>query len=192
MNIDLLSAAHRILSENGFSHIPSFKLERLDDSKYALFEDPFSIVAVVVYETWADLLGEWQGAQSSFVELISKHISKEEQKRWDAYLVLWTSDVIPLSEIGRSQKIQYDTSRVRKMVSAGDQLKSLADINKALTPLLPLSEVHADSVQDNALDLIPRLLQTGDLSEDKIRAVVTAFDQQESLMEVLHSYQESL
>ena len=55
-----------------------------------LFEDPFGIIAIHVYETWERLITDWPRAQGSLVDLISKHVQRAEPKSWEGYLVLFT------------------------------------------------------------------------------------------------------
>jgi len=184
---DLLAACRDILSKNGFSEVLDFHLFNLDANTHCLFEDAYSLAAVVVYETWSDLLHGWIDAQTSFVELISNHISKEEQKSWEGYLLIWTTDFVPISEIDERQRIQYDIGRVRKLVSTGENLNELADIERALLPLLPISDSFEQKKETSILERIPNLLATKELPKEKIRAVIDAFETQNSALESLHN-----
>ncbi len=77
---EILAAATNILSKNGFSEIESIYLKGIDRESYRLFEDVYSIVAVVAFPNWQALVSGWIEAQSSLVELISEHLSQEEDK----------------------------------------------------------------------------------------------------------------
>ena len=185
---DMLSAARETLVRNGFAEVTLYSLAKIDSSNQGIFEDPYSLVSIVVFETWSDLFREWSEAQASFVELISEHISKDEKKRWDCYLVLWTPDFIPPAELEERQLIRYDTGRVRKLIASGEEIRELADVATALLPLLPIAENVSASTQESVLDRIPALLESKELPQTIIRAVVEAFEKQESLVEAIHNY----
>lgn len=185
---NLISAAKEVFEKNGFAEVTMYALSGIDSSNHCLYEDPYSLVALVVFETWADLSNMWQEIQSTFVELISDHISSTENKRWDCYLLLWTPDRIPSTEVEIRRRIQYDTGRVRKLIATGDDLHEIVDVGNALLPLLPLTESVLTSSQSSILDRIPEILSTTELPKDKIQVVVRAFEQNESLIEALYDY----
>jgi len=187
---ELQAAARDILERNGFSEITQHQLAGFDNSSNCMFEDAYSIVSIVFYSTWDDLKRNWQLAQTAFVELISEHISRDEQKSWEGYLMLWTTDFVPFSEIEYRQQIQYNTGRVRKLISSGEHLKEIGDVYHALLPLLPITESFDQAADDSVLKRIPELLQTSTLPKGKIQAVVNAFEKQESLMEAMHDSDE--
>ena len=125
---DMLSVARETLVRNGFTEVILYTLAEIDSSNQGLFEDPYSLVAIVVFDTWSDLFREWSEVQASFVELISQHISKEERKSWDCYLLLWTPDFVPPAQLEKRQSIRYDTGRVRKLIASGEEIRELADV----------------------------------------------------------------
>ena len=148
---DMLSAARETLLENGFTEATSHHLDGIDRSHQALYEDSYSLVAIVVFETWSDLLREWPEAQSSFVELISENISRDESKTWDCYLLLWTPDLFPRDKSEERQAIRYNTGRVRKLIASGAEMRELGDVSTALLPLLPITESTSASTRDSRL-----------------------------------------
>ena len=186
----LLAAARTTLGSGGFSEITQHCLPGFDESSSCLFEDKYSVVAIVFYESWADLKNNWEQAQIAFVELISEHISKDELKSWEGYLLLWTTDYIPLSDAEARQQIQYNTGRVRKLICSGEQLKEIVGVNTALLPLLPITDFLGQGSDENVLAMIPDLLQSSEISKNKIQTVVSAFEQHESLVEALHNFKE--
>jgi hypothetical protein len=184
---DMLSAARETFVNNGFTEVTLYNLAEVDSSNYDLFEDPYSLVAIIVFETWSDLFRGWSEAQASFVDLISEHISKDERKSWDCYLLLWTPDIVPPAQFQKRQSIRYDTGRVRKLIASGEEIRELADVEAALLPLLPITGNVSASTGESVLDRIPALLETKGLPRTTIRAVVDAFERQESLVESLHN-----
>lgn len=186
--LDLLVAATDILVRNGFSRATPHILPEIDFSRQAIFEDPYSIVAIIVFDTWHELVSKWANAQTSFVDLVSRNISKDEMKSWDCYLLLWTADYTPFSSSGEREVIRYDTSRVRKLVASGEELKEIADVEAALLPLLPIVDTINASTQMGVLDRIPSLLESRELSASKIQRVIDAFEKQESLAEAIHNF----
>lgn len=187
---ELLAAARDILERNGFSEITKHELAGFDASSNCMFEDLYSLVAIVFYNTWDDLKRDWELAQTAFVELISDHISRNEQKSWEGYLLLWTTDLVPLSEVETRQQIQYNTGRVRKLISSGEHLKEIADVNQALLPLLPITDSFNQSADKDVLKRLPELLESTELPKEKIQAVVDAFEDNESLIEAMHNFEE--
>ena len=112
--IEILAGATNILCKNGFFEVESIYLKGIDRESHRLFEDAYSIVAVVAFPNWQDLVSGWIETQSSLVELISAHVSQEEDKRWEGYLAMLTTSLVPTSE---QQQIESSTSRPRWPVS---------------------------------------------------------------------------
>jgi hypothetical protein len=155
-------------------------------SNARLFEDPYGIVAVVVYETWGDLAGAWPDAQGRLVELISSHLRRPEPKSWEGYLVLLTPAVCPSTARSEAAAIRYDTNRVRKLVATGDELPTLDDVEQALLPLLPLQVESQLGTSSALLDRLPDLLAGRGIDAEAARTVVRAFTENESILERLH------
>ena len=183
---EILAAATSVLCKHGFTEVDNFALAGVDRSSQRLFEDTYSIVAIVAFQTWSDLVKEWIDSQASLVELISEHLSRDEYKTWEGYLVLLTSGLVPTSEVPQIERIRYDTGRVRKLVSTGAQLKEVSDVEEALLPLLPLDEPLEDASADAVLSRLPELLGGQELPSNSIQIVVDAFLKQEPLIESLH------
>src|SRR4051794_25042329 len=113
----LVAAASDLLLSGGYSEVPA---ESGWSSNSRLFEDPYGIVALVVYDTWVDLDSTWTDAQGLLVELISEHFRQPEPKSWDGYLILLTPGIAPSDARQSIAKIRYNTSRVRKLIATGD------------------------------------------------------------------------
>lgn len=188
----LIAAASDFLSAGGYRRIEEDRLGKWTAESVRLFEDAYGIVAIVVYETWRELLSGWPDAQESLVELISRHMSASDAKAWDGYLVLMTSAVMSSESGGRSTDIRYDTSRVRKLLAAGDELKSVADVGRVVLPLLPLEPEMDLLKQGSPLDVLPDLLSKKGIPEASVRALVEAFSQQQPLIDRLHSFRTSV
>lgn len=185
---EILAVVSNILSKNGFSEIESIPLKGIDRESYRLFEDVYSIVAVVAFPNWQGLLEGWMEAQSALVELISQHISQEEAKRWEGYLAMLTTSLVPESAQKQIEQIRYDTSRIRKLVTTGTQLQEISDVENALLPFLQIQEKMEESPDEAVLGRLPDLLHDKDISQDMIQTVVDAFTKQRPLIETLHKY----
>ena len=182
----LLAAVTDVLIKGGYERISSNILPSFWDSPHTrVFEDSYGIVGVVVYETWKSLSSNWMDAQSELVDLISKYITAGEEKAWDGYLVLLTPSLS--SSQSEVTDIRYDTTRVRKIVSTGDELQSSADIERALLPLLPISEEIQVGEDETVLALLPKLLTEKGISSKATEEVVDAYLKQEPLLERLHN-----
>ena len=188
---ELLAAAREVLTSSGFKEVTQYSLPGFDSSYSCLFEDAYSLATIVFYNTWEDLLRNWQHAQTAFVELISEHISSDDEKRWEGYLLLWTTDLVPTSEVEKAQQIEYNTGRVRKLLSTGQHLSQIGDVSQVLLPLLPITESFAQSADEGVLGRIPELLQSEHLTKQKILAVIDAFEKNESVLEAVHNFEEA-
>ena len=186
----LLAEASTVLEQGGYKRIePSVDL-RWPVATTRLFEDPYSIVALLVYENWGELRDTWTDAQGSLTELISANVRRGEPKAWDGYLVVLTSASAG-AETSIVDQIRYDVTRVRKLVATADDLLELSDVRRILLPLLPLRSGLTVSVLPSAIDLIPELLAAKGTPERFGRAVAEAFRQQEPLVEALHKVRTS-
>jgi hypothetical protein len=181
---DLIAAASQVLLEGGYRQING-QFPEWGTPTSRLFEDEYSVVGIAIFETCKELLQTWPDAQALLVDVISRHVGSQESKSWDGYLVLLTPGLAP-SESAALEAVRYDTTRLRKLVATGDDLKLPTDVERVLRPLLPLRPERASLVQQSALDLLPRLLAAQQIPEEVTRVVVDAFRQQSPLLEQLH------
>ena len=181
---DLIAAASQVLLEGGYRQING-RFPDWGTPTSRLFEDQYSVVGIAVFETCRELLQAWPDVQAVLVDVISRHIGNQESKSWDGYLVLLTPGLAP-SESEGIEAVRYNTTRLRKLVATGDDLKLPTDVERALRPLLPLRSERTNLGQESALDLLPRLLANHNISEDVTRVLVDAFQQQSPLVEQLH------
>jgi hypothetical protein len=181
---DLIAAASQVLLEGGYRQITG-QFPEWGTPSSRLFEDEYSVVGIAVFETCKELLQTWPDVQAVLVEVISRHVGSQESKSWDGYLVLLTPALAP-SESAALEAVRYDTTRLRKLVATGDELKLSIDVERILRPLLPLHPERAVLGQQSALDLLPRLLAAQQIPEEVTRVLVEAFQQQSPLLERLH------
>ncbi len=186
---DLIASASAILEAGGYIRIDAAKpVSAISDAR--LYEDPYSVVALIVCETWPELESRWTDAQGALVELMSAHMTSEDAKAWEGYLVLLTPGSTSGSDDSQTvASIRYDTSRVRKLVATGDELKQISDVERTLLPLLPLEAAQAPSDSGSVLDLLPNLLAArGEIDEGAVSAIIDAFIGQKPLVEALDIY----
>jgi hypothetical protein len=181
---DLIAAASQVLTDGGYQRIPDSFCE-WDTPTSRLFEDEYNVVGVVVFDTCGELLRTWVDLQGSLVDVISRHIGQTESKSWDGYLVLLTPGVA-FSEEAAIEAVRYNTTRLRKLVATGDDLRNPTDVERVLRPLLPLGQGRASVRQESALDLLPKLLADQGIPEETTRVLVDAFREQSPLLERLH------
>lgn len=185
---DILASTTQVLETNGYQRIDINLSEYWDISNVRLFEDNYSVVAVVIYNTWEEIAGRWIEAQASFVELISKYFSSSDAKSWEGYLVLLTPGTVIQHTKNTPTDIRYDISRVRKLVGTGDDIKTLDDIEQILLPLLPLQIETIDDVSESLLEMLPKLLSSDGIDEKAVDIVVKAFIEQKPIVDSLHKY----
>ena len=188
----ILAEAANVLAAGGYrvDRATESKL-RLPPERALLAEDKYGIVALIVYDTWADLVASWVPAQAAVVDAVSKVYTRLDRKAWDGYLVLLTpafsseGDVTP-------QQIRYDTNRIRKLVATGDDLRSISDISRVLAPLMPLAFDTAEiSETHSLLDELPSRLVEAGISPDVADVAVSAFRNQRPIVEELHRHLEA-
>jgi hypothetical protein len=181
---DLIAGASQVLTAAGYQQI-ALRFKDWDTPTSRLFEDEYNIVGVVVFETCGELLRTWPDMQGALVDVISRHVGREESKAWDGYLVLLSPGLAP-SEGTAIDAIRYNTTRLRKLVATGDDLRNSTDVERVLRPLLPLSAERANVSQGSALDLLPKLLADQGIPAETTQALVDAFREQSPLLERLH------
>ena len=81
--------------------------------------------------------------------------------------------------------IRYDVRRLRKLVASSEEVQNLADVERLILPLLPITTAQLE-VESSALDMVADILARRDIRIEDSRAVISAFLEQRSLMEELH------
>ena len=183
----LSAAAREVLEEAGFTAAEPSHADRWRATAAAVYEDPYSVVLVAVYETWAELVSHWEDDQAGLVTLISDHFNSADAKAWEGYLVLLTPSVIPSHDWLRAIDIQRNTLHVRKLLAGRDDLQSPANVRQTLLPLLPLENFDALEPRD-VLDALPSLLETHRIDPDATRAAIAAFRDGHAITEQLHTF----
>ena len=181
----LLAAAAELLSGSGFRAVSSDVSDKWGSSHSRLFEDPYCLVAVVVYDTWQELFERWPDAQAALVDIVSASLGRSEPKSWDVYLVLLTAAFADTAAAREVNAIRYDTTRVRKLISTGEELRTLEDVRRTILPLLPLTPVSLDPPRD-ILDLLVDALASRGIDRDDVSLLVSAFTKNEPLIPALN------
>lgn len=186
---DLIAASTSVLEAGGYQPIREGFAE-WNTTSTRLFEDQYSVVGIAVFRTTAELLQSWADLQGALVDLISRHVGQTENKAWDGYLVLLTTAIAPASD-ANIDDIRSDTTRLRKLVATGEDLRTPGDVERLLRSLLPLRDPQGSIGQGTALDLLPVLLEEQGINEATTKALVESFIEQEPLMEALHRTREA-
>ena len=150
-----------------------------------VFEDLYGIVGLVAYERWTHLVDRWPDAQATLVELMSSVLERGEPKSWEGYLVLLTPETPTAGYRSQLEDIQANTRRLRKLVGSGAVLHSLDDVGRVLRPILPLEPSPDFTPATSPFEIVPTLLTERGVDEAAGRALVSAFEEQRSLMEAL-------
>jgi hypothetical protein len=185
---DLIATASQALSDGGYSRI-SGKFPEWDTPTSRLFEDEYSVVGIVAFDTCIELIKSWPDVQGTLVDVISGHIGRQESKSWDGYLVLLSPALAPSGD-KEIEAIRSNTTRLRKLVATGDDLRSATNIERTLRPLLPFGQEQSDAALGSVLDFLPKLLAKSDINEGTTQLLVDAFREQSPLMERLHQVQD--
>lgn len=181
---DLIATASDSLAHGNYQRITN-RFPEWETTSARLFEDTYNVVGLVAFDTCGELLRTWADLQGKLVDVISRHVGQGEAKAWDGYLVLLTYGLSPSSET-EIEAVRYNTTRLRKIVATGEDLRTTADIERVLRPLLPLGASEAKVERTAVLDLLPSLLATQGIAQDTTKTLVDAFREQASPLERLH------
>jgi hypothetical protein len=181
----LLAAAGELLKQGGYREVSSDRLESLKSDKARVYEDQYAIVCLVVFPSWTELRSRWTYVQADFVELLSKYLLRADAKTWDAYLVLLTP-ATALEQWQEAQEIRQDTTRVRKLVGTGEDLRSLGDIATLVSSLLPIGTAEAVTDKTETIwSLVYQSLEKKGVHRDAIQSLVKSYEEQRNIMEAL-------
>lgn len=170
------------LGANGYETTRSPPVE-IPGDQCLVAEDPYNVIAITGFTTWAQLASQWPDAQSSLVELLASRLSKSAPKAWDGYLVLICESAAPNgSEVA---KIERDTTRVRKIVGTSDTLHTTSDVLRLLDPFLPLPTDTGSDAFDDILELLPEIMRN-EVAPEAVQEVINAFRALEPPLERLH------
>jgi hypothetical protein len=183
----LLAAAGELLKQGGYREVSNERLELLKSDKARLYEDLYAIVCLVVFPTWAELTSNWANIQADFVELLSKYLLRADAKTWDAYLVLLTP-AMALEQWHEAEEIRQDTTRIRKLVGTGEDLRSLGDVATLVSSLLPISSAGAVTDKTQTVwSLVYQSLEKKSVRRETIQSLVKAYEEQRNIMEALRN-----
>ena len=127
----------------------------------------------------------WPDAQAALVDMVSTRLGKSEPKSWDVYLVLLTAAFADTIDAREVNAIRYDTTRVRKLISTGNELKALEDVRRTLLPLLPVTPVALEPQRD-VFELLVDALAARGIDRDDVSRLVLAFSKNEALIPALN------
>jgi hypothetical protein len=146
-------------------------------------ENPYNVIAITGFATWAQLASQWFDAQSALVELLGSRLTKSDAKAWDGYLVLICESAAPsAADVAR---IERDTTRVRKIVGTSDTLHTTDDALRLLDPFLPLPTDTGDQAFEDILGMLPNIMRD-DVSPEAVQVVIDAFRALEPPLQRLH------
>ena len=178
-----MTLASEKLSANGYRVVRDLDLKALPSDRALLAEDEYSVLAIVGYETWAQLEAEWSDAQAELVDLFSQHLARSAPKAWDGYLLLLCSGAAPDS--GSVSQIERDTTRIRKIVATANTLKTTTDLTRILDVFMPLSIPESKIAIPDVLDALPELLRDR-VAPSAVKTVIEAFRNMEPPLQRLH------
>lgn len=184
----LLAAASEILRKSGYQEAQlGAKIAGLP-TEARVFEDLYSVVALTVYDTWPQLAEGWKDAQAALTTLMSKKLTRNDAKSSDGYLVLATPGKVPETERRTAEFIRSNTRYVRKLLIVGGEIQGVADVRRAMSPLLPVELKGLAPLKGSALDLLPTLLSEKGVDASLVSALIDAFREQDQLMERLQQW----
>ena len=73
----LLAAAADVLENSGYRPVPRERIGSWPSPNARVYEDPYSIAALMAYDTWGDLAGGWLDAQGALWGVKTRFASRE-------------------------------------------------------------------------------------------------------------------
>jgi hypothetical protein len=164
------------------------KMLDIPSERAFLAEDKYGVVVVVVYDTWGELVRGWRSAQARAVEVISDQFTRLDRKAWDGYLILLTP-ALAAQDDATVHEIRYDTTRIRKIVATGEDIRSLKDIERTLLPLLPLTQGAVELDEDaSPLDALPERLAEHGVARELVQTALDAFKEHRPIVQELQRH----
>jgi hypothetical protein len=185
----IITAARDHLAGNGFRVTQDVGFTALPIDRTLLAEDDYSVIAIVAYDSWAQLETEWSDAQAEFVGLLAKRLARSAPKGWDGYLILMCTGSAPNS--AAISLIERDTMRVRKIVATADSVRTISDITRILDPFMPLELPGSNAKLPDILSSLPDLLKDT-VPRRAVEAVISAFRSMEPPLERLNQLGDEL
>ena len=183
--IQVLAEATSVLEAGGYRAVA---VPQAWPTSARVFEDPYGIVSLRVYDTWQQVSTEWTEMQGLLVDLISTNVRRGEPKTWEGYLVLLTIGQIIDEQRQDLVDLRYDTNRVRKLVATAEDLQSLDDVRTALLPLLPLQVDEPPTSASGLLNRLPELLSEEHIDPQVTETAIDAFSRNQSVVQRLHEF----
>lgn len=185
----VLSQAQAVLAQSGYV-IKREGLEklRLPADRCFIAEDAYGIALIASYLSWSDVESNWRELQDSFVDALSVRVTKGNPKAWDAYMVLLVLSEVTSTQEREVGRVRRDTTRTRKLVAVGTELRTLEDVRRAVSPLLPIPSEDAVGQSADPISALSELLVGLQIDPGAVDVVVTAFRQNAPLLEELHTY----
>jgi hypothetical protein len=182
----VLEAATSILRANNFAVSNESPIAGIDSVNQRIFEDAYSVGMLAFFEDWRSLKKNWIEIQTSLIEKISTVFSQSDRKSWEVYLVMYTPGRVPPAETAELKAIRYDTHRVRKLLSVGEDLRELADVETSLLPLLPIQDNTQLTPGQDLLKRLSEVIGSNGLEARLIKTAVQAFESGESIASAIH------
>ena len=180
----LLGEARSLLEAGGFHEVGSVDIPPANELR--IFEDNRSIVGLVFFPTAGELAHGWRAAQAAMVQRVSETILRNDPKSWDGYLVLLTNDeTMPTEAVA---EVRNDTSRLRKLVSTGRDLRSVTDVKDALLPILPFDTISSATPSVTATGRLVEMLADQGVEGPLAEAALDAFRKNRSPMAGIWSW----
>jgi len=184
---ELLAGSSNVLESAGYRAVP-LTGSAFAPANFRLFEDPYAIVGVAVFDTFSELRQAWPEVQGYLVDIMSAALKQTDAKAWDGYLVLLSPGIPERDAEGEVDAIRSDTVRVRKLLATGAELVASAEVERVLLPLLPIGpELRIADPGSSVLDLLPELLFEKGIERASTTAVLKAFREQRPLLEEIHN-----
>jgi hypothetical protein len=186
----IAAAAKECLAQSGYRILGETSEKIVAHSSIAgMFEDEYGLVGLALFESWPSLVDSWADAQSVVVARMSAGLTRSEAKAWDGYLVLLTPGIVPPEGLRELTRIRYNTTRVRKLVGAGEDLKTVTDVRRVLLPLLPTTVANVAPSQ-NVFELFQNVMERRGITRESTRPLVEAFQRRESMVQALYERDE--
>ena len=139
-----------------------------------VFEDDLVVGFLQVFDTASRLLAQWRGAERANLLRFAPQLRNSPEKAWNVYSIFLSEDSATEQESPEVDRIEEDFASTRKIVRVG--VSTIADLERALLPVLPLRALTTLTPEDYETRLRDRLRF---LPENALRALFALRDPDE-------------
>ncbi len=138
-----------------------------------IFENDTVLGFALLYDTAADLIGRWNADADALIATRRFQLKASGNKAWNTYVLFLAAGQPTSNEAVALSLIEEDLAGYRKIARAG--CDNLADLDRALLPLLPVQSAPVLDAVDSKVEVRQRATE---ISSRLLEAFLSDADEQ--------------